>query len=113
MNPPRSLSKRRLNALCNAKLTAALLDAPQTAHDLAEASGLALFTARHYVLALHREGACYIAEWWPDSRGRYCTPAYMIGRKKDAVKPRQDNATRQREYRQRRAQVRALFALAA
>lgn len=112
MNPPRCTSRRRLNALSIARLMAALMDGACTAQDLAEASGLCLDTARHYVLTLHREGIAYIAQWEQNSRGVYTTPAYRLGARRDADKPRQSGAERGRAYRARRKQIALIQATA-
>lgn len=113
MNPPRSITKRRLNALSIARLMVAIQDEGLTCHELREMVGLSLFTTRHYVLTLHREGGCYIAHWEQDKRGRYTTAAYRLGKKRDAVKPVMCGAERQRRARAKAKQVKTLFALAA
>lgn len=113
MNPPRSLTKRRINALSIARLMVALQDEAMTVHELQELVGLHLFTTRNYVLTLHREGGCYIAHWEQDKRGRYTTAAYRLGKMRDAVKPVMCSAERQRRARAKAKQVKTLFALAA
>jgi hypothetical protein len=113
MNPPRSPIRRRLNAVSIARLMVALQDEAMTVHELRELVGLSLFTTRHYVLTLHREGGCHIAHWEQDKRGRYVTAAYRLGKKRDAVKPVLCNAERQRRARLRAKQVQTMFALAA
>lgn len=113
MNPPRCKTQRRLNALSIARLMVALQEDAYTTHELREMVGLSLVTTRDYVLTLHREGGCHIAHWEQDSRGRYTTPAYRLGKKRDAVRPVQCNAERQRRARARQKQVATLFALAA
>lgn len=113
MNPPRCTSRRRINALSVARMMVAMQDDALTIHELRELSGLALLTTRSYVLTLHREGGCHIEHWETDTRGRYTTPAYRLGKKRDAARPVvQSNAERHRAYRARMADLKALRALA-
>jgi hypothetical protein len=113
MNPPRCKTKRRLNALSVAQMMVAMQDEAHTVHELRELVGLSLYTTRHYVLTLHREGGCHIAHWEQDGRGRYTTPAYRLGKRRDAVRPVICNKARSKAYRARKAQQAMLYALAA
>lgn len=112
MNPPRCKTKRKLNALSIARLMDALMDGPCTTHELVAVSGLSLGTVRHYVLTLHRESVAYIAHWEQNSRGAYTTPAYMLGRKRDAIKPVMGASERNKAWRARRRQIELIHATA-
>lgn len=113
MNPPRCKTRRRLNALSIAQMMVAIQDEALTLHELVDLTGLAIMTVRSYVLTLHREGGCHIAHWEQDSRGAYTTPAWRMGRKKDAAKPaKRTSATRSKDYRARLAQKQILSAMA-
>jgi hypothetical protein len=109
----RCRAPRRLNALSVAKMMVAMIDDAHSAAELAELSGLSKFTARHYVMTLHREGGCHIEHWQTDAQGRYCTPAYTLGRGKDAKRPRVSKEETNRRYRTKQAQREVMFALAA
>jgi hypothetical protein len=91
----------------------ALMDEAHTTHELVEITGLHLFTVRQYVLALHKEGGCFIDHWNKNTIGRYTTPAYMIGHAKDAKKPAVSRSESNRRYNAKRHQQNVLFALAA
>jgi hypothetical protein len=113
LSPPRSPIRRRLNAVSIARLMVALQDEAMTVHELQELVGLSLFTTRHYVLTLHREGGCHIAHWEQDRYGRHTRAAFRLGKQRDAVKPVLCAAERQRRLRARQRQVATMFALAA
>lgn len=70
----------RLNALTVAKMIRYLQDVPSNVRELAEASGLAVHTARRFVLALEKEKAIHIVGWEQDSLGRYTPRSTRWGR---------------------------------
>jgi hypothetical protein len=97
-------SRLRLNALSAAKAIARLIDPqnPATLADLIEATGLSLVTLRRYVHALHAEGVAYIAAWEHDSTGRPTIPAYALGGKRDAQRPKKPKSLTNKEQHERR-----------
>ena len=111
MKPASYKAPRHVNSLAYANMVRAFVDGPHTVHDVAEITGFSLFTARHHTLSLYSRGAVHIAHWEQDSRGRYCTPAYAIGNKKDAIKPKVTNSQRGKAYRGRQETQRIIAAL--
>lgn len=68
-------------------MIAALCEAPYSAQELAELSGLTIQTVRHYLNTLKKVGAVHIAEWHEDPHGARSIRAYMVGNNPDAKKP--------------------------
>lgn len=111
-NPPRCTTRRRINAIALSKLIVTMQDMPCTYHDLVDATGLNITTIRHYLLALHKEGGCYICGWEKNSRGIDCTPVFSLGRGRDKPRERKSDAARNRTYRAKKAQIAMLHAMA-
>jgi hypothetical protein len=85
-----------------AKMLSAMLDGPQTVYDIQDLTGWHKNTVGHYVRALRKEGAIYVATWEQDRRKSWSLRGYMIGRKKDAPKPKkQTSSMRCKRYRAR------------
>lgn len=82
----------RVNALAVAQMISAMCDAPQTAYELRDTSGLSIQTVRHYLKALYKAKAIHIADWTEDGRGNRTTRAFMIGNDIDAKKPQRVSA---------------------
>lgn len=94
-----------MNHLTVAKLIKAMQDIPCSAHDAAEATGLAVCTARGFLLALHAEKAIRIVGWDADSLGRAVTAVYAFGPGPDKKKPAARNANAAAWKRQQRAKA--------
>jgi hypothetical protein len=72
-------------------------------------------TVLQYTRELHRAGACHIAHWEKDKRGRDVTKIYKIGKRKDAERqriPKTELAVRYRD-RQRALKAGNLMGIAA
>lgn len=108
-----STTRRRISHLSLVRMIKAMQEEPLTVYELAEASGLTPVTVRQYVLTMHREKACHVGHWEQDGRGRYSTAAYVLGKGKDAAKPkaRVDRSGYMKAYRQRVAMLKTLQAL--
>jgi len=88
LKPARRKNFIRVNAMAVSRMIAAMNDAPYTAQELTEESGLSMQTVRNYLKALYKAKAIHIADWTEDERGVRSTRAFMIGNKDDAKKPR-------------------------
>jgi predicted ArsR family transcriptional regulator len=100
------ITRRRINALSLTLMLKTLEEGHATVHDIRDATGLCAFTVRSYLLTMHREGLVRVVGWEQDSRGRYTTAAYTLGRGKNVPKPAPRNRSEtNRLYRQRCKQI--------
>lgn len=88
MKAPRRKNAIRVNAMAVSTMVSALYEGAYTADDLSCMSGLSLQTVRHYLKALYKAKAIYIADWTEDKRGVRSVRAFAIGNSPDAKKPR-------------------------
>ena len=91
----------RVNALSFAILVRAMYDGPKSLHQLAEITGLHLWTCRHYVKALQKQEMAYITRWDKDTMGRDATPYYTLGMGVSMPRSSKTGGRRQRELRAR------------
>lgn len=84
-----------------AKLVKLLDERPRSKPQLAELTGLHVWTVRHYVDALHKEGMAHIVRWGKDSLGRDVTAFYSLGFGVDRPRAAKTGAQKARERRQR------------
>ena len=96
----------KVNAMSYAKLVRALYAtsfAPRgiTKNELAELTGLHIWTARGYVDALHKEEVIHIIGWEKDSLGRDATAIYVWGMGVDVPRAAKSGAQKARERRAR------------
>jgi hypothetical protein len=95
--------KTRINALSYKNLFLTLMEGPHTYKELAEETGLAVYTIRTFMTAFRKSPRLVrIAEWHEDVRGYQTTPAFQWGTKPDAKRTPLSNAERQRLCRQRK-----------
>jgi len=92
----------RVNAISFAEMVAILHEEPISIADLAEATGLHVWTIRHYTRALYERKVIHIAGWEKDRLGRSNTPLWFYGRKKDIAKPHETNAEKMVRLRARK-----------
>lgn len=94
----------KINALSYAKLVRALTQTPRTKPELAEITGLHIWTCRGYVDALHNEEVIHIVDWRKDGMGRDTTPVYQWGMGVDMKRRAKSGAQKARDRRARRRQ---------
>lgn len=92
----------KINAYSQAQMIKLLLDGPQTAQDLADATGLHCVTVQQYTRELHRAGAAHISAWEKDSRGRDRIKVYSLGAGKDKKREKLTDAQRRQRARDKR-----------
>lgn len=93
----------KINAMSYAILVKLLFEGTRSCAELAEATGLHVLTVYQYTRELHKVGACHIALWEKDPRGRDCTRIYMLGAGRDAKRRKVSGAERQARWRAKRA----------
>ena len=91
----------RLNALAFALMVKAVYQQPRTLHEIAEITGLHLWTVRHYIKALHQQELLHITKWDKDGLGRDVTPYWSFGLGIDVPREHKTGAQKQRERRKR------------
>lgn len=95
------MSQIRVNAMSFAIMVRSLCDGPKTVHQIAEASGLRVWTVRHYVKSLHKQEVVHIHGWVPDSMGRDATVIYAWGMGIDVPRRLTTGAEKMRQRRKR------------
>lgn len=95
------MAQIRVNAMSFAIMVRALYDGPKTQHQLAEITGLHVWTTRAYVRALHKQEVVHITRWDKDSMGRDVTAYYALGMGIDMPREVKTGAQKQRERRAR------------
>lgn len=103
------MSQIRINALSFALMVRSLCDGPKTLHQVAEATGLHVWTVRQYVKALHKQEVIHIKGWIPDSMDRDVTAIYAWGMGIDMPRRCMTGAEKQRKRRQRLREAAAEF----
>ena len=91
----------RVNAMSFAKLVKLMDERPRSKPQLAELTGLHVWTVRHYVDALHKERMAHIVRWEKDGMGRDVTAIYSLGFGADRPRAAKTGAQKARERRQR------------
>lgn len=98
----------RVNALSFAVMVRALYDGPKTRHQLAEISGLHVWTVRQYVKAMQKQEVVHITRWTKDTMGRDAIAHYALGMGVDMPREMKTGAQKQQARRARqRAAVEA------
>ena len=112
MNPPANHLTRRkqikMGAVLYGRMVEMMLHGTFSCTEIAEETGLHYVTVLEYARELHRAGACHIAHWDKDSRGRDVIKIYKIGAGKDAKREKMTKAERAQRYRERKAAVRQI-----
>ena len=107
--PPVNVLTRRpqikMGAILYARMVEMMLHGTFSCSEIAEETGLHYVTVLEYTRELHRAGACHIAHWDKDGRGRDMIKIYKIGAGKDARRQRMTKAQRAARYRERKAAV--------
>jgi predicted transcriptional regulator len=92
----------KTNAISYSFLIKGLMDGTKTARELAEETGLTLYTVYGHLNELKKRGAIHIVFWERDTRGRECMPIYMLGKGTDVKKkPPKTKTEKSREWRAR------------
>ena len=94
----------KINAMSQAQLIRLLLDDDLTCHELADQTGLGYRTVCEYMLALHKAGAAYIADYRQtgDGWGRDGARIFKLGTgRSDKPKSVQTNCQKSRKLRAR------------
>ncbi len=91
----------KVNAMSYAKLIRLMDERPRSKPQLAELTGLHIWTVRNYVDALHKERMAHIVRWEKDSMGRDVTAVYSLGFGVDVPRAAKSGAQKARERRQR------------
>ena len=111
MNPPFNVTTRRgqvkMGAVLYARMIEMMMHGTFSCAEMAEETGLHYVTVLQYTRELHRAGACYIAHWEKDNRGRDVTKIYKIGKKKDAERQRIPKIELAVRYRQKQRALKA------
>lgn len=94
-------SKHRVNHEAYAAVIKALLDHPQTAHELAEVSGLHIVTSQGLMRVFKRHKIVHVSAWDPDSLGRDVTPVFSLGKGRNVARRKKTPAERTAAYRAR------------
>lgn len=79
-----------------------LLEAPCTAHDIVEATGLHTVTAQSLMRTLKQYKVVHISAWDTDSLGRDAIPVYKLGPGRNAKRRKKSAAERQRQSREKK-----------
>ena len=95
------MAQIKINALSFAKLIKLMDERPRSKPQLAELTGLHIWTVRNYVDALHKERMAHIVRWEKDSMGRDVTAIYSLGFGVDVPRAAKSGAQKARERRQR------------
>lgn len=91
----------KVNAMSYAKLIRLMSERPRSKPQLAELTGLHVWTVRNYVDALHKERVAHVVRWEKDSLGRDVTAVYSLGFGVDVPRQAKPAAQKARERRQR------------
>ena len=95
-----------MGALCYARMIEMMLHGTFSCREIADETGLHYVTVLEYTRELYRAGACHIAHWDKDSRGRDMIKIYKIGKGQDAKRHKLTKAERAERYRSKKAAVR-------
>jgi len=110
MKPPLNVAFRRsqvkMGAVLYARMVEMMLHGTFSCREIAEETGLHYVTVLQYARELYRAGACHIAHWEKDKRGRDITKIYKIGKAKDAPRQRMTKAERTARYRDKKRAIR-------
>jgi len=112
MNPPANVATRRgqvkMGAVLYARMIEMMLHGSFSCAEMAEETGLHYVTVLQYTRELHRAGACHIAHWEKDKRGRDVTKIYKIGKAKDRPRQRIPKTELAVRYRDRQRALKAI-----
>lgn len=95
----------KINAISFALMVKALSEKPHSKPQLAELTGLHVWTIRGYVDALHRVQMAHITHWDKDGMGRDVTAYYSLGFGIDMPREQKTGAQKAREYRARQRRI--------
>lgn len=99
------MAQVRVNALAFALMVKAVYEKPRTLHEIADLTGLHLWTVRHYIKALHKQELVHITKWDPDTMGRDTTPYWTFGMGVDVPRRRKTGSQKMRELRARQREA--------
>ena len=103
-----SLNRHILNSTAWAVFIQTLAEDGGTLQDLAQESGLSIWTISKVLRSLHKRGAIHVASWDNDTLGRPSVRLWKLGRAKDAKRPaRKSNTQKCRDYYEKQRQVAA------
>lgn len=109
--PPANAKYRRkqikMGAVLYGRMVEMMLHGTFSCREISEETGLHYVTVLEYTREMYRAGACYIAHWDKDNRGRDMIKIYKIGKGKDAKRHTVSKAERAAKYRERKAAIRA------
>lgn len=105
MKPPLNVGFRRnqvkMGAVLYARMIEMMLHGTFSCREIADETGLHYVTVLQYARELYRAGACHIAHWDKDKRGRDITKIYKIGKGQDIKRQRMSKAERTARYREK------------
>ena len=96
----------KMGAILYARMVEMMLHGTFSCQEIAEETGLHYVTVLQYTRELYRAGACHIAHWDKDKRGRDVTKIYKIGKGKDAARQRMSDADKAARYRNKMRAIR-------
>lgn len=101
---------RKVNALTFSRLCVLLQEGTRTCTELAEDTGLHLYTVYDWVAILHAHKLIHVCMW--DGEGRNAAKVFKFGAAPDAPRPTKPRAQIHAEYRARKRNAALLHSMA-